>query len=453
MFKDHFDIFVDIGYAFITMGETKKEKDKAKGKSTGNHSNVDEESDVRDLIKIVLAKLDNLTEKSNKVSESCEEKFKSCEFVHEEHSDKIGNLKKEIEILKSEMKSLKKENVEMKKSVNVLNSKISDFDMKFEMKDREAKRNNICIEGVIEKENLSMEKLVDELFVDLCLDLKVSNVCEAIYRKGKWVNPVEGQVHKSRPIIVRFFDPTTKFEIFKNLKKIAGSDKWHNVFINEDLTNDQMRKMKDLRSINGYARSVGKTSTVRGTSIIIDSQKFTLDELDSVPKEVSIRKAKQIEVENSTGVIFQSHHSALSNMAQANFKFEGKEFESAESAYQYKRALAAGKNDVASEIMKKKNDPYLAKRLCKNVKDSDEWRQNKEKIMRSIVEAKFNQDESCKKELLNTGNAHLYEGTSDKFWGCSIPIAKYKSLNSKNIPGKNKLGQILEDTRKAMNKK
>ena len=435
------------------MGETKKEKEKAKVKATGNQSNVDDEREVRDLIKIVLGKLDDFTNKVEIDSKECEEKIKSCEFSHGRNSDKIDNLVEEIGALKLEMDTLKKENKKLNKTVNTLNSKVAEFDVKFETKDREAKRNNICIEGVIEKENLSMEKLVDELFVDLGLDLRVSNVCEAIYRKGKWVDPVEGQVHRPRPIIVRFFDSATKFEIFKNLKKIAGYDKWHNVFINEDLTSDQMTKMKDLRSINGYARSIGKTSTVRGTSIIIDSKKYTLDELDKVPKEVTIKKAKQIVMENDKGIIFQGHHSILSNMAQAKFTYEGKEFENAESAYQFKRAENAGKVDVALEIIKKQDDPYLTKRLCRNIKDSEEWRQKKEKTMCSIIEAKFSQNEKCKKELLDTGNARLYEGTSDKFWGCSIPIAKYKSLDPNNVPGKNKLGQILVDTRKKLSKK
>ena len=434
------------------MGETKKEKEKAKVKTTGNQSNVDDDREVRDLIKVVLEKLDGFTNKAEKDKQDCHEKIEGCEFTQKENSDKIEKLISEIDALKTEMDALKNENKKVNKTVNALNLKISEYDSKFEAKDREAKRNNICIEGVIEIENLSLENLVDELFVDLGLDLKVSNVCEVIYRKGKWVNPVEGQVHRPRPIIVRFFDAATKFEIFKNLKKIAGSDKWRNVFINEDLTSDQMKKMKDLRLINGYARSVGKASIVRGTAIIIENQKYTLDELDKVPKEVSIKKAKQIILEDNKGVIFQGHHSVLSNMAQSKFNFEGVDFENAESAFQYKKALALGKKDVAEEVIKNQDDPYLAKRIYRNIKENEDWRQSKEKVMRDIRKSKFSQNEACKKELLGTGTARLFEGTSDKFLGCSVPIAKYKSLNPKNIPGKNKLGQILADTRDLLKK-
>ena len=43
-----------------------------------------------------------------------------------------------------------------------------------------------------------------------------------------------------------------------NLKKLSGNEKWRYVFINDDLTKDQVEKMKDLRAINGYARSLGK---------------------------------------------------------------------------------------------------------------------------------------------------------------------------------------------------
>ena len=147
-----------------------EERKRQSEKATGSQSNGDDEGDVKDLIKIALGKLDDLAKKVDKNSKTCDEKFVSCEFEHGNNSDKIENLAKEIGALKSEMNTLKKENAALNKTVKALSTKVSEFDLRLEMKDREAKKNNICIEGVVEKENLSMEKLLDDLFTDLGLD-------------------------------------------------------------------------------------------------------------------------------------------------------------------------------------------------------------------------------------------------------------------------------------------
>ena len=55
--------------------------------------------------------------------------------------------------------------------------------------------------------------------------------------------------------------------------------------------------------------------------------------------------------------------------------------------------------------------------------------------MKEILEAKFKQNEEIKKKLVETGNKKLLEGTSDKYWGSGVPIAKYKNVNPKIIPG------------------
>ena len=121
------------------MGKTKKEKERAKTKTPGNQSNVEDEQEVRDLIKIVLEKLDGFTNKADKDRKECEEKIESCNFVQGVHSDRIGKLVEEVNSLRAEMDTLKTENKKMGKTVDMLNSKVSEFDIKFEVKDREAK--------------------------------------------------------------------------------------------------------------------------------------------------------------------------------------------------------------------------------------------------------------------------------------------------------------------------
>ena len=139
-------------------------------------------------------------------------------------------------------------------------------------------------------------------------------------------------------------------------------------------------------------------------------------------------------------------------MSKSEIVYEGKTNCNAELAFQFKKAVVCDKKDDA-KIIEKIKDAYMAKRAGQNIKENDEWRQKKEKVMKEILELKFKQNEDLKKKQIATGEMKIFEGTSDKFWGSEVPIAKYKNLNAKNIPGKNVLCNILTDIRKKLNKK
>ena len=429
------------------MGDPKK--DKAKSKPTASGSNVESEEEILPLVKTVINKLEELTSKVDDNSKKCQDNFKSSAYVQGEISDKLGKFAEDYIELKKEMKEVKRENLNLRGAFNILSEKINEYDKKFEIMERQRKRANISIEGVIEIENLPLEKLVNDLLEDLELDYKVQDVCSRIYRKGKFVTPTAGNMPRPRPVIVHFYDESFKYEIFKNIKKMVGKEKWRNIYINDELTADQTNKMKDMRAINGYAKSVGKETKIKGTNLIVEGKKFGLDELESVPAEITIEKAKTIEFNDT--VIFQGHHSYLSNMAKSELTYEGRKFNNAETAFQFKKAELCDRQEEAKAILKM-NDPYMVKRACKNMKETNEWKQKKEKVMKEILEAKFKQNEDLKLKLVKTGNQVLVEGTSDKVWGSGMPIAKYKSIDPKHLPGKNLLGQMLVDLRKKLNK-
>ena len=229
---------------------------------------------------------------------------------------------------------MEKENNRLKKTVSGLTKKVENFDHKFEMMERETRRSNLCIDGVVEREGLNLLKLVNDLFVDLEIDLRAEN----------------GVNVKPRPVIVQFKDPNVKGRIFKNLRKLAGNNNWLNVFINDDLTPDQINKMKDMRAIHYYAKSLGRNTKLKGSNLYVGDKKYNLDEINEVPAEISIKRAKNIEVDNKKGLMFQGHHSCLSNMYEVEFVYEGKEYSSAESAYQSKRAELNGQPEMARKM-------------------------------------------------------------------------------------------------------
>ena len=346
------------------MGDPKKEKPTGKAKSTASGSNVETEEDVLSLVKTVIIKLEENTK-------MIKENFETNEFTQSEISDKLAKFAEDFNVLKEEIREVKKENIALRDTVKSLSNKVKDYDNKFEYMERQKKKANISIEGILEIENLPLEKLMDELLEDLNLKYKAKDVCNKIYRKGKFIAPTAGNMPKPRPVIVQFYDESFKYEIYNNIKNMVGKDKWRNVYINDELTADQTNKMKNMRAISGYARSVGMETKIKGTSLIVDGKKFTLDDLDCVPEEITIEKAKNIEINGA--LIFQGHHSVLSNMSHSDIVYEGKKFESAETAFQFKKAEICNRHEEA-KVIQKMVDPYMAKRINKNIKETTKWK-------------------------------------------------------------------------------
>ena len=171
---------------------------------------------------------------------------------------------------------------------------------------------------------------------------------------------------------------------------------------------------------------------MKGATLVINGEKFSIDDVDKVLAEIKIEKAKNIKIGNDKGIVFQGHHSCFSNMSKSEFNFEGKKYYSAETAYQGKNAEENGHHDTAMRNRSlAKKDLYKAKRMAKYIKEKPEWSGKKEKVMKSISEAKFSQNEELKKKLLKTGDAKLCEGTSDQYCGCGTPIAKSKTIQMK----------------------
>lgn len=93
--------------------------------------------------------------------------------------------------------------------------------------------------------------------------------------------------------------------------------------------------------------------------------------------------------------------------------------------------------------------PASAKRFGRNVAIPTNWDKTRDDVMRRVVMAKFEQNEDLKQRLLETGTQLIEEDTTswhDNYWGnCHCPKCQ-------NIPGQNRLGTILMETRDKLKK-
>jgi ribA/ribD-fused uncharacterized protein len=133
-------------------------------------------------------------------------------------------------------------------------------------------------------------------------------------------------------------------------------------------------------------------------------------------------------------VSFTGAFKFLSNFYPCEVEYEGIKYPSSEHAY-----VAAKTTDIIQKYsISEMDSPGDVKRLGKKLKIRPDWEKVKITIMRSIVEAKFDQNPDLMQMLQMTRPHELIEGNSwgDTFWGQS-PLGK----------GKNELGKILMSVR------
>ncbi len=129
---------------------------------------------------------------------------------------------------------------------------------------------------------------------------------------------------------------------------------------------------------------------------------------------------------------FAGPYRFLSNFFPRPLLWEGERYATAEHAYQ------AAKCSRPDERVMIRNapSPGAAKRMGRRIAIREDWDAVKEKVMLSIVRAKF-EDAYLRRRLAATGTAELIEGNTwgDRFWGVC------------RGEGENRLGKILMKVR------
>ena len=121
-------------------------------------------------------------------------------------------------------------------------------------------------------------------------------------------------------------------------------------------------------------------------------------------------------------------------------------FTNSEQIFMFLKAVFFHDEEMAERIVKEGFDPRTAKRLggqVRNFKD-EEWAKVREEKMYLAIRLKFESDKKLRKQLLDTGDKILVEGTPmDPVWGVMIKWDDDRILDEKNWKGQNLLGKVL----------
>ena len=140
----------------------------------------------------------------------------------------------------------------------------------------------------------------------------------------------------------------------------------------------------------------------------------------------------------------------LSNFYPAKFSYKNKKWVNSEQAYQYEKAKFFGEKRI-QKLIRKTSYPRLHKRLGQCVVGDDsgeDWLTHSAITMKHIVYAKFSQNATLKRKLLETNNNLLVEGQiNDLRWGAGLSHSDKRIIDISKHNGKNLLGKILMQVR------
>lgn len=145
----------------------------------------------------------------------------------------------------------------------------------------------------------------------------------------------------------------------------------------------------------------------------------------------------------------------FSNWYKAEFDYDGKHFINSEQAFMYLKAKLFNDFEIMEKILKNGN-PMICKNLGRCVKSFDPsiFDENKYEFMVDVLLAKFSQNSSLKKMLLDTCDAILVEASpKDKIWGIGMDVNHSNFNDQSKWDGLNLLGKALMEVRNILNNK
>ncbi|HBN11014.1 MAG TPA: DUF1768 domain-containing protein [Ruminococcus sp.] len=151
----------------------------------------------------------------------------------------------------------------------------------------------------------------------------------------------------------------------------------------------------------------------------------------------------------------QEENGYLSNWFESSFKIDNIEFVSMEQYMMYEKAVLFNDMEIAAQILKL-SDAATVKSLGRAVRNYNDvlWNGVRQIVIYKGLIQKFSQNESLKKQLLETSPHILAEcAVNDKIWGIGLSMKDENRFNMKKWSGQNLLGFTLMQVRNDLERK
>ena len=363
----------------------------------------------------------------------------------------VKNLESSLEFSQQEIDSLKKENAELKGHLETLatEDKRTQFQLKavddrMERLETVAKKKNLVFEGVpeVDGKREEVEKTVGRVLDKLSINKPIN--LDACYRVGPYGHS------RPRSIIVNFEKQADRDAVYERRIELKSTRDFQQVWINEDVGPASKRKQGILRLISREAQNQGIDCRSGKYAIHIDRVKYDDNNWDDLPRQLQPASLKQVKIDKDT-LAYQSEFAPFSNFFCCDVKFGQHTFFCLEQAYQFVRAKTLNKPLAATRIFLSRDVHYI-KQVGNGLGTSELWEKRKYDVMYVCLMSKFEQNESLRELLLNTGKLQLVEATPDRLWGCGATLSS-NALRRHSWPGKNKHGETLMTVREELRRR
>ena len=217
--------------------------------------------------------------------------------------------------------------------------------------------------------------------------------------------------------------------ILRNAYKLKDLPQYKNTYLSDDISVDQQRKRRDLRCLHANAKSQGLDSKLRTDAIVVDGKRYTHEEINKLPHELSMENAKIIEVED--GYAFQSEHAFLSSLFEVEIEFNARKHRSAEHAFNFTRADENNQPEMAQLILEAKTSRD-AMNIGRRIKTSEEAKQGEPALLQKIHQAKYQQHPTLRAKLIAL-KGNLYESTFHPVYGAGFSLAQRQMIKKINV--------------------
>ena len=348
--------------------------------------------------------------------------------------DTVNNMEDKVNSVTADILELKSENLELRKRLYEAES----INKRFIGSEQEGKRRNVIIDGIKEAPFHKTKSEVTDLLKELDIEVSQMTVIN-MYRLGQ--QRVDDKI--PRPVMVKFNSNLTKQTLYKNIANLKDKERWSRISIRDDMTEETQEIQRDLRCLAASARSKGHKAQVRGKALIIEDKKYTYDDIDELPFDLSLENAKVVVTPDGTA--FQGKHAFLSNLAPCQIDEDGESFRCAEENILINKARLA-KDKRSERKLRESEKVYDMIKIGKGIKQTDAWKQNEDKIVTKAACLKFSQNPHLLEKLKKI-KGHIYEARMSKKWGCGFTIAQAAKIKHGETPGQNKFGVTLENIR------
>lgn len=253
-----------------------------------------------------------------------------------------------------------------------------------------------------------------------------------------------GKVGKNRRrnISLTFMRIADKDMVFSAKSEIKEQD-GIKFYLNDDVSTDGRTLKAKLRRIVTVAKEQGIHTKLAGNKVIVGSRAYASNELELLP--VCIKACLKQEKIIDDGIVYRGELSTLSNFHPAPFTLDGMAFAHVEQHFQYSKAIHHEENEIAQRILDLSN-PLHIKALGDSIEENNTWLEKRMLLLYDGVRAKFEQNLFLQDELLSTHGKHLYEATTDSYYGCGIGFESNR-WQKKDWVGENVAGLVLKKVR------